>query len=375
MINLFNTYFHFFEIPILVLLIVGIFLQISKRGTVLTMINDPMVKYVFITLILFIVSIMLSAINALNSDVIIKAILKWIEVLTIVLFVFIFINSEIKLKIFYWILFLASFLFIIITLFKGLIGEINLYGYRLFPSYESVLSMALLMPFIKKSKIVFILFLISFFAALLSLSRGAWLAIVACMFFSFKFLNKRFKLFFIFLILTIIVVAFIVPLSREVLIFRFSTLFEDSDASNVERLYLYKIAFQAFSDHPILGVGALNFPYYLIHNGLTEGISAEKIAILEPHNSFIQVLAEEGVLGFTFFFSFIMSIGYFLFKKTENLNIKHEYILGLKLFFIVMLFNLMFGYIASQYRFLLALMTGIVLATTRIIQENQNYSE
>ena len=62
-----------------------------------------------------------------------------------------------------------------------------------------------------------------------------------------------------------------------------------STESLVQRSQLYSLAWQEFTDHPVVGIGGKNFPY------VVEGIFERGT---DAHNIFLQTLAETGIIGF-----------------------------------------------------------------------------
>lgn len=94
--------------------------------------------------------------------------------------------------------------------------------------------------------------------------------------------------------------------------------------------------------------------------------------VISIHNTFLQVAAEEGLFGLSAFLIMIYSIWAIL-KNAKNASKNHSpYIMGLVNFFIVMSVNLFFGYIASQFRFFIALLFGLVLALLRNLPADEN---
>ncbi|MBN1999817.1 O-antigen ligase family protein [candidate division KSB1 bacterium] len=374
LINLFGIYFHILEIPLLGFLLIAVIVQFAQKGTKLKIRQTPLVFWIIFSLVLFICSILISAVNATDRGLVIKATIKWLEVLAIVALLFFYIDNEKRFRIIYFFLFLSVFLAIVHVLLSILGGEKSILSFRIFPSYESVFAFALILPFCdhRKGWRVGFLAAVSLIAVLLSMSRGAWLAAAAIFIYGYFFLSRSIKRTLLFGFAAIILTGLFFPAVRELVVFRIETISSDVDASNVERLALYKIAWYAFTRNPVLGVGALNFPHFFIREGLVEGISAEKIELLEPHNTFLQIAAEEGIFGLLFFCILIISSWYLL-KKCRT--VQHDLLFGLTGFFIVMLFNFMFGYISGQFRFYLGILIGLILSLSRVSQPGKRENE
>jgi len=139
---------------------------------------------------------------------------------------------------------------------------------------------------------------------------------------------------------------------------------------------MINIAWHAFLQHPIVGVGALNFPEYLINYGSKGFLRSQNIENISPHNVFLEVAAEEGIFGVTSFITILIMI-YLILKREKkfpsNDNLSH-YQNGLKLFFITLIIALAFGYIAGQFRFFFAIFCGLSIALLRLqILRRTNY--
>jgi O-antigen ligase len=142
-----------------------------------------------------------------------------------------------------------------------------------------------------------------------------------------------------------------------------------SAPSNNERLEMARIAVQAFAEYPLTGIGSLNFPAYLIENANRRVIIAAEPEKLEPHNVFLQIAAEEGIFAFVSFLSMIfilVSIIVTTMRGTQNEIGVWRYVYGIKLFMIVMMSNLLFGFIADKYRFFFIVLVGLTLSFLRL---------
>jgi O-antigen ligase len=76
------------------------------------------------------------------------------------------------------------------------------------------------------------------------------------------------------------------------------------DASNELRLRIWKAGLRMFIDHPILGVGAGQFQtaYGTTYAG------KQHVAWMNPHNLFLQVACELGLVGLIIFIYFLVQI-------------------------------------------------------------------
>lgn len=80
----------------------------------------------------------------------------------------------------------------------------------------------------------------------------------------------------------------------------------DNYNSTTERLQLWNRSTLLFSDHPVLGVGAGNWPLEIGAYGLTDPRSDEGSKyFLRPHNEFLKTFSETGIIGGVSLFIFV----------------------------------------------------------------------
>jgi O-antigen ligase len=100
--------------------------------------------------------------------------------------------------------------------------------------------------------------------------------------------------------LVIIVFATIVVVSSGV-IGLVSTFYNPNEVYGLERIYYYATAWQLFTSHPLLGVGAGNYQFF---DRSYEGEAAGGIA----HNQFLTIAAETGIVGLLMFLWLVFAI-------------------------------------------------------------------
>ncbi|MBD3340848.1 MAG: hypothetical protein GF353_17195 [Candidatus Lokiarchaeota archaeon] len=370
-INLGGIYLNILEIPITFILLSVIHADISLKGSGIILGKAKSFHYYHIFILLFLCSILISVISAIDETLILKSFIKWIEIYAVSVCAFLFIRNINRFSLVYWLLIFSTFLSILITLYKIISGDLSIFAYRIFPGYDSLFCYALVLPWaFTKKKLPKVIMIIALLSAILSLSRGVWIGLLVVTISYLKFSNKKIPIKFILLILVILIINVLVfGQLNELLTYRMSELFSISHISNVERVVMLKYALLGFSSSPVWGIGALNFSNYIISEGHTRGIVADDIAVLEPHNFFIQTLSEEGILGFVFIFLFLLNLYIIIFKSQFVNNSKwgkyYSYIIGLKLMYIAIAIDLMFGFIANQFRFNLALFLGLILSLTK----------
>lgn len=90
---------------------------------------------------------------------------------------------------------------------------------------------------------------------------------------------------------------------------RFRSIFDPEASNNRYRLNVWDASLDIWKDNPVIGVGAgnwkLNAPYYFNDFGFDK----QQLNWFRPHNDFLWVLTEKGILGFIFFLAiFLFSI-------------------------------------------------------------------
>ncbi len=157
-----------------------------------------------------------------------------------------------------------------------------------------------------------------FLSIVLSFSRGAYLALAVMalcgtcfiLLFARKYLPK---LLIFSLVLLLFTVALCYPVRRSV----GSTVSVFGNRSQVQsfqgRISIWQAAFRMFKNHPWTGTGANNYPLfqapYLDHTN-SRPLSGRAF------NTFLQLLAENGVIGFSVYVFLVLWLLYLLFKST-----------------------------------------------------------
>jgi len=86
---------------------------------------------------------------------------------------------------------------------------------------------------------------------------------------------------------------------------RFATVTQLQDTYGNARLSIYSATPSIIADHPLVGIGAGNFPRYSIPYGLSQGGGG---AFAHAHNVFLTVAAELGLLGLVALIFFIWAV-------------------------------------------------------------------
>ena len=141
-------------------------------------------------------------------------------------------------------------------------------------------------------------------------TRGAWLAVAvvcAALLIYYMFKSKRnlaVGIIFIALVSTLLV-------NNPKFMHRLDTIDDfNKYQSNTERILIWQSAWKMFKEHPILGVGLGQYT----PNYQQKYISphAKEQNLTHAHNNFMQMLAENGIVGFA---GFVIMFGYIIFKN------------------------------------------------------------
>lgn len=178
---------------------------------------------------------------------------------------------------------------------------------------------------LKKDRVGSIALIAGVIGITLSLTRGIWLSFFSGIMVFYIYIKK--SIIFIILILMIGVI-FLIGLDR---IFDTSSTFYQSRLANMTTIYAriatYKSALKMISNNILVGVGYGAYTeayerkiqdYQQFHNGV--------VSVRQPHNTYLAVLAETGIIGFIPFLSFficIISVGKAMFSR--NIDRRYRY--------------------------------------------------
>ncbi len=132
----------------------------------------------------------------------------------------------------------------------------------------------------------------------------------------------------------------------------------------------FLVGWMMFRDHPLLGVGVENYP--ILYQDYSRRVGLDpRTEQRSPHNLYVEVLAEQGLLGF-FFFSLILWVAFRDIIKARRalLNRDHTSLIGMVTAFGISLFGFLVAslFIHSSYSRFLWLLIGIALALPNIVQ-------
>ena len=141
-------------------------------------------------------------------------------------------------------------------------------------------------------------------------TRGAWLAVTvvcAVLLLYYMFKSKRnlaTSIIFIALISTVL-------LNNPKFMHRLDTIDDfNKYQSNTERILIWQSAWNMFKDHPVLGVGLGQYTENYQQKYMSP--YAKEPNLTHAHNNFMQMLAENGIVGFA---GFVIMFGYIILKN------------------------------------------------------------
>lgn len=277
-----------------------------------------------------------------NHDYFFKTILKFSIILFVILFV-VFI---------YQICAIQNFDKVSFYLVTGLNGHKNLFASFLFLNLFFLIHAYFhLNKLLKTAAIICIC--INLLILFLLQTKAVWLGIfivtlVSAFLFIYIFYFKTFKLkinFFVFLITALLVsniffIKFLQPILHKSIHFTSQVNASKSTLNNSvkleeERLILWDKTYHLINQKPWFGVGMGNWQIHLPDATLSGLIRGEDLnyTFQRPHNDFLWILSEIGIIGFNLFLIFLFSILFFLLKSL--LTIKEDKTLAQDIIFCI----------------------------------------
>lgn len=186
----------------------------------------------------------------------------------------------------------------------------GVYKFRGLAKWLSLLSMILLLALIV---------LIKTRSVWVGLTMSIFVVTVMLVFFGDRLnFKKQFRIIlgvsFVSVILGVtLLVHFSTSHNPDSIVFKLKNITNPTDYNNIHRLHIWEITTKIIRDHPLEGVGAgnwkINAPYYYPGYDLRK----DQLNWLRPHNDYLWVFAEKGILGFLIFIGiFVLTIYYLL---------------------------------------------------------------
>jgi len=173
--------------------------------------------------------------------------------------------------------------------------------------------------------------LLPIIAVLFSFSRGAYFALIlstasTALIFRHRiifFVRTRKKIFAGLLFALMIAFVTLQPIAQ-----RFFSAFNAREGSNEQRIEIWRRAIDAAKENPIFGTGLGNFP-------ATQDVFAENRSPINAHNTYIEVLVDEGIIGFLLFLSLFISLLWGRGRAWERAGPSERGIIGATLFSVI----------------------------------------
>ncbi len=157
---------------------------------------------------------------------------------------------------------------------------------------------------IHKKILFFITTSILLLSLVLTLSRGGWLGLAFGLFIFTLLIEKR-------LLLLAIPLSLIMIYSLPERIFnRVLSIGDLEDSSNAYRIKIWKVALDIIKDNWLVGVGLGYIPFKMVYETYISNMPTYHI-----HNTFLQILAEMGILGLAVFVFFMFTLFKYSIKK------------------------------------------------------------
>lgn len=154
------------------------------------------------------------------------------------------------------------------------------------------------------------MFAVQLAALFMTMSRGGWLGLALSLLIFIVIVRKEL------LLLAIPMAGAAVYFIPQTFISRFMTIFNMNESSASYRLQIWKVAIRIIKDNFLLGLGLGYMPFKRTFERYLS-----TLGIFHAHNTFIEIFAEMGVLGFFFFVLFVIAIFVALFRypiKSED---------------------------------------------------------
>ena len=233
-------------------------------------------------------------------------------------------------------------------------GKNEVLGSYIARFYPFVLSIVFLDAYKNKKKInkflIFFITIISICTVIMSGERTAlFLIVISCLLLALSIISLR-KYFVLGMIVASIFFLLLISFDQRVKE-RMVNSVKSQLGVNTERIVVfskiyeshYKIAYNMFKEKPLFGHGVKMFRDYCVK---PQNFVSETACTTHPHNTYMQLLAETGLVGFVLVLFIFFTLLYFLFKNFLNITFKNSQIfsnhkLCLFIFYFGTLFPLM----------------------------------
>ena len=330
--------------------ILFIFLLITKKITV-------NIKYINIIYVVFFSFIFINNFNSINTEISTKSSFALIKSFFVILALYYCLTRSEQFKKFFFLIIFSVYLFVLFDTYIQNFFEKDLFGFEvgysngrrlsgpfgdefIVGSYLSKLFfiISLFLIIFKQGRYFYLLMLISFPLVILSNERSASIMFLSGILIYFLFCNINLKKKFLALI-AIFIFLISIFYSNENLRNHFISVPIKYFKDNHHKAH-FLAAIEIFKDHPFSGTGIRTFriecqkeKYELIDTKYFD-----KRCTTHPHNIYLEILSETGLIGFFIFFILNLYVLIFLiwyFFKENDQNMKWQLLLIFCNFFIL----------------------------------------
>ena len=165
-------------------------------------------------------------------------------------------------------------------------------------------------------------------ALILTESRGAWLALsVSLIVINYRFIKTVWQKIFKNRIVSLIVVVCLIVIGLSL----FCGLINLNQDSAVGRLFVWRITWNMCTSHPIFGIGFQRFPVEYLNyqadffdNPCNASFFNHAANMKQADNEYLQILAENGILGFIFIFLLMMILYRYYRRLQKNKDVHSD---------------------------------------------------
>ncbi len=204
----------------------------------------------------------------------------------------------------------------------------------------------------------------------LTLTRSAWIGLVAGLFFIGVFKERVFLMILIGLVITGFL--FSPPKIKD----RFISIFSSKDATVQTRFQMWSWGWEVFKDHPVFGIGPNNVKKYKDVWDKYKIEGEAKNQMVHQHSNFMQMLVTLGISGFLSYIWLLISMLFIFIKGVKNLGSdKHlsgvtwGALTGFVGFIVTGVFE--FNFFDSEVTLLIFFLLGSILAINRGYEEHK----
>ena len=186
------------------------------------------------------------------------------------------------------------------------------------------------------------MFLIILAGIIVTSSRGGFLGATICILVLWFLSKRRLRIAIIAIVMIVLVGGLLLSMLPERYIEDMESISDTEDATRVERLRSWGLAWVMYKDNPVIGVGAGNFPWRVNEYQVLADWWGDAVPLggRQVHSMYFEVLADLGTLGILLFLYIVYRLPFKLYKIRNQFFKDRDDLLWLK--------RLMQGLIASM---------------------------